>query len=232
MRPEDQLMIPRDLSGPIGVPFRRVDMDFGPMFEEYKITYGSNLEFIADTLYDTQLYTSGTTIELPFFTARQANIADGNVQGTGTQLADKVGFLIMGLRWKLLQRPRSTAKAAAGSVQTGALDNLAQLENGVLRLKFLDKDYGHFPLFMLPQGGGAFGTLAVEGATADPGGAADWGTNGVPDARNNYALEQPLFWPPSTTIDARLFWDAAITLVGGNTDIRLAFDGLKVRPIQ
>lgn len=231
MRPEE-LLIPRDLGGPMGAPFRRIDMDFGPMFEEYKVTYGANLEFIADTLYDTQAYVSGTTIELPFFVARQASIADGNVQGTGTQLADKVGFLIMGIRWKLLQRPRSIARAAAGSAQTGALDNLAQLENGVLRLKFLDKDYGHFPLFMLPAGGGAVGGIAAEGATADPGGVVDYANNGMPDARNTFVLEQPLFWPPVTTIDARMFWDAAVTLAGANTDIKLAFDGLKVRPIQ
>lgn len=230
MSRRDDVLFANEVIG--GGPLRRVDMDFGPMFEDYKVTYGTNLEFIADTLYDTQLYTSGTTIELPFFTARQASIADGNVQGTGTQLADKVGFLIMGIRWRLQQRPRSVARAASGSAQTGAVDNIEQISLGVLRMKFLDKDYGHFPMFMLPQGGGVWGNIAAEGATADPGGIVDFATNGNPDARNSYVLEQPLFWPPSTTIDCRLFWEAAITLAGGNTDIKLAFDGLKVRPVQ
>lgn len=208
------------------------NVDYGPLFRQYQVKYGSDLEFIGSTLYDTQTYTSTTTTSLDFFTAKRANISLGNIPLAGT-LPDPQGFLIMSIRFYPRIGPRSVARAASGSAQTGATNDVRQLlDTGVLSLVLLNKKYGQFPLWLLPAGGGAQAYLATEGATADPGGIIDFATNGVPDARNAYVLQQPLFIPPVTEIGVNLFWPTALTLAAGNTDLEILFDGYMVRPVQ
>jgi len=208
-----------------------LDRDFGPNFENYKVTYGTSLEFIADTLFDTRTYTSTTTLSLSFFSSAQApdltNLALGNM------LPDRQGFLVMSIRFFPKIQPRSMAKTAAATVQTGAVNDVQQLiQTGRVAFNFLNKDYGTFPLWMLPAGGGAFAVMTAEGATADPGAICDFATNGVPDARNMYVLEQPLFLPPMTKLGVTALWPAALTLAAGNTPLVMLFDGLMTRPVQ
>lgn len=211
-------------------PNAYVNRDFGPNFNDYKVTYGTDLEFISDTLYDTRSYVSGTTVNLPFFSSAQTedltNLALGNM------IPDKQGFLVMSIRVFPKLLPRSTAQAATGTNQTGVANDMAQLlNNGRVKFNFLNKDYGVFPIWLLPSGGGTWPVISTEGAVA-AGLVVDFAGNGIPDARNMYVLEQPLFLPPMSKLGITMLWPTALTLVSGNTNIVLLFDGIMVRPVQ
>jgi len=206
--------------------------DFGPLFEQYKVTYGTALEFIQDTLYDTVTYTSASTTTLAILGTGRNDLSLGNLPSNAT-LPDRTGFLAMGYTFKPFIQPRSTAKAAAAAVQTGATNDIALLtQSAWFAVKLLDKDYATVPLDLIPGGAGVWATIAAEGATADPGGVADWATQGWPDARDIYVLEEPLFIPPLIAITASLNWPSAVTLASGNTKLRFTMHGLKVRPVQ
>jgi len=205
--------------------------DFGPMFAQYKVTYGNALEFIQDTLYDTVTYTSGTTTTLSILNTARNDLSVGNLPGN--TLPDRVGFLVLGWTLKPFTVPRSVARAASNSAQTGSISDIALLlQSAWMAFKLLDKDYGTIPLDLIPGGAAPFGGISAEGATTDPGGVVDFGTNGWPDARNVYTLEEPLFIPPLIVIQASLNWPSAVTLANGNTKIRITAHGLKVRPVQ
>lgn len=208
-----------------------IQRDFGPNFDKFKITYGDALEFIGDTLFDTRTYTSTTTLQLQFFSSQQTE--DLTNLDLGNMLPDKQGFLVMSVRFYPKIPPRSQARTASATTQLGATNDIFQLTStGRLEFNFLNKDYGTFPLWMLPAGGGVASMLSAEGATADPGGIIDFANNGIPDARNMYVLEQPLFLPPMTKLGVVTKWPAALTLAAGNTALVLSFDGLMVRPVQ
>jgi hypothetical protein len=211
------------------------NVDYGPLFQDYKVKYGANLEFIGSTLYDSEIFVSGAagSTSLSFFQTKRTNISAGNLPLAGT-LPDPQGFLVMSMRFYPRVLPRSGARAAAGSPNvSGAVGDVVQLINtGVLSLVLLNKKYGQFPLWMLPSGGGVSGGIAAEGATADPGGVVDFATNGVPDARNAYVLQEPLFIPPVTEIGVTLSWPSPLTLAGGDTVLQVLFDGYMVRPVQ
>jgi hypothetical protein len=207
---------------------------FGPNFSNYVVTYGNALEFIADTLYDTQTYAAAGQTSLSYFQTASTpqTIANTNMPLAG-QLPDRQGFLIMSIRCYPITQPASSARAASGTTpQPGAIkDFMTMIAGGVVTFNFLNKNYGSFPLWLLPAGGGAFPFFALEGATADPGGFVDFANNGIPDARDIYVLEQPLFLPPQTKIGVTANWNAIAT-INVNTPIKILFDGLMVRPVQ
>jgi hypothetical protein len=210
-----------------------VSQDFGPLFAQYKITYGTALEFIADTLYDTQTYALAGQTQLTYFQTASTlgTLATTNMPLAGL-LPDRQGFLVMSIRCYPQLQPGSNARAASGSPQVGANnDMLTIVGGGVVSFNFLNKDYGKFPLWLLPAGGGVAGWGAAEGATADPGGEIEFANNGIADARNIYVLEQPLFLPPMTKLGVTVNWNAAAPIIRA-TPVKLVLDGLMVRPVQ
>lgn len=208
------------------------NVDYGPLFDQYATQYPGGLEYIGSVLYDSVTITSGTDTQESFFITKQSSVNLGNLPLAGT-LPDPQGFLIMSIRWWAALPPRSNAKAAAASTQTNSDTNdMVLMSKGVLSLTLENKKYGQFPLWMLPSGGGVMSTIAAEGATADPGAIIDYATNGFPDARNAYVLQQPLFIPPVTEISCIVNWGGILTLAAGNTFMMVAFDGMMVRPIQ
>jgi len=221
-------------AGPAGPAGNRINQDFGPLFSQYKITYGTALEFITDTMYDTQAYGSGGVAQLNFFqnAISLANPATTNMPLAGT-LPDRQGFLVMSMRVFFGFQPFSTARTASGSLQNGLVaDMVTLLTQGVLNINFLNKNYGFFPLWLLPAGGGAAPFFATEGATADPGAMVEFANNGIPDARNIYVMEQPLFLPPMTRLGVSMNWNQPAPTITRAQNIKLLFDGLMVRPIQ
>ena len=205
--------------------------DFGPLFEKYKITYGLALEFIQDTLYDTVTYVSNPTTVLPIFGVGRNDLSLGNLPAPAT-LPDRTGFLVMAYSYKPFVSPRSTTRAVSSAIQPGSINDMLLLSEGAwFAIKLLDKDYATVPLDLIPGGNSIAGVMALEGATADPGGYVDFATNGIPDARNLYVIEEPLFIPPLISITASLNWSAPV-VIGGNTKLRFTLHGLKVRPVQ
>lgn len=201
-------------------------------FERYQTQYGGQLESIGWKIWDTQTYVSGTTTQLgQWFNVR--NTQDVGNMEVAFQLPAPKAFLVRAVRFFVKHRPRSIARAAAASAQTGAMDNIAQLINtGVWLFTVGNKQYNMEPLWCLTAGGGACGVLALQGATADPGGAADYAQNGVPDPRAVNTLSKPMFLQPQINFTATVTWPAAITLAGGDTPICFLLDGEQVRPVQ
>lgn len=202
-------------------------------YNDYASQYGGAIESIGGVLYDTVAYTSATTLVQNFFTTLRNNISLSNMELAGT-LASPKAFLIRAIRVNILQHPFSSARAAAGSVQPGAIDNIAQLLNtGVATLTIGAKQYAQYPLYLLPAGSGASGAMASDGDVADPGEIQDHATNGIPDPWNVRVLSKPIFIGPQINFNVVLNWPAAITTAGGvAVNIQVLFDGDLLRPVQ
>lgn len=206
--------------------------EFPPEYNEYDTQFKGQKEAIGWTYYDSVTYSSGNTVTLTLFDQKRATKDLSNMEASG-QISGNKAFLIRAIRFFVKQRPRSVAKAAATNPNTGAFDNVAQLINtGVFSLLILAKNYGVWPLWMLPAGGGAFGFLSAEGATADPGAVLDYANNGFPDPRAVYTLSKPLFLKPLINFEGTLTWPAGIVLAGGDTVVSIALDGDLIRPVQ
>lgn len=206
---------------------------FFQAYQQYNTQYPA-LEVIGGMLYDTVGFVSAAINSLNFFGAGnpRASLDLGNME-IPSQLAAPKAFLIRAFRFVLKQEPRSTARAAAGAVQPGAIDNMFQLLNtGVLTLTIGSKPYAEFPLWMIPSGGGPVSFAGLCGDAADPGSIVDWATSGVPMSDNALVLSQPLFIAPQINFGVNLAWPAAITLSGGNTNVMVCMDGDLLRPVQ
>jgi hypothetical protein len=203
--------------------------DYPKAYKNYNTQY-PDAETIGWIWYDTVLYTSAATLALTLFNAVRATPDLSNMEVAG-QLAAPKAFLVRAIRFYVKQRPESTATAAAGAAQTGAISNIALLCNtGFLSLIIGAKEYGQFPLWTLQSGGGAYGGLTVNNVLI-AGGAADAGNNGFPDSRNILTLTKPLFIAPQINFQVNLTWPAALTLTR-NTNITVALDGDLIRPVQ
>ncbi|MCP5101876.1 MAG: hypothetical protein GY950_00770 [bacterium] len=201
-------------------------------YEQYNSQYKGKKESIGWLYWDTLPYVSAATLQLVFFNLQRATLDLSNMT-LGGQLPAPNAFLFRGLRFFLKQRPRSTAKAALGAVQPGAIDNIQQLINtGVLQFLIGAKEYGPYPLWMIPSGGGAFGVIASDGDVASPGEIQDYAISGIPDARNSLTLAVPIFIAPQINFSATLTWPAAIVLAGGDTNISIGIEGDLIRPVQ
>lgn len=220
-------MAPQSLLDADYVPLS--ERDFGPLFDDFKVEFGNNLEFIPDTIYDTQLYPLAGTLLLNYFVARAATPDLGNL-ALGNTLPARTGFLILSMRVYIDNGgPIATTAAATNNVQTGQVTNFHQIiDRGTVRFEVLNKEYGRFPLWMLPAGGGVCPFMQ----TGDIDVVVDHATNGTPDARNMYVLEEPLFLSPLVNFNIAMVWPALRAIVTTTANITLLFDGLKVRPVQ
>ncbi len=203
------------------------------MYNQYRTTYPA-VEIIGGMLYDVAPFVSGGagTLRAQFFNVARATPNLTNLPTPGV-LTNNQGFLIRALRFLPHWLPRSTARAAAGNVQPGCVDDMAQILNtGVFRLNIGSKPYAEIPLWMIPGGGGVFPISGSDGDTADPGNVQDWATNGVPSSDNAFTLSQPLFLQPLVNFDGLITWPAVITLANGNSNIQVCLDGDQMRPVQ
>lgn len=205
---------------------------YPPEYQQYSATYGGRLSKIGWKWYDTQTYVSGSTTNLTnWFNVR--NTPDlGNME-VAFQLAAPKAFFMRSIRFWVKQVPQSVARAASASAQTGAISNIALLINtGVFTFTISGVPWAMEPIWCLTAGGGATGVFALEGATADPGGAADYGQNGIADPRAVNTLAVPIFIPPQINFTATATWPAALTLAGGNTPITFCLEGDLLRPVS
>lgn len=206
-----------------------------PFFAAYRryATQYPALEVIGGMLYDTVAFASAAVNNLAFFTAGPRASLDLTNMEIPSQLPAPKAFLVRAIRFHVKQTARVVARAAAGNVTTGAVDNIAQLLNtGTLTFTIGAKPYAQFPLWMIPAGGGAYPLASADGNTADPGQTIDFATNGIPSPDNALILSQPLFLAPQINFNVVLSWPAAITLAGGNTNLTVCLDGDLHRPVQ
>lgn len=200
-------------------------------YQQYATRYPDQ-EQIGAVLFDTVAYTSAATVLLNLFNAvRAPQLSNMEIP---SQLPNPKAFLIRAISFVVLKQPTSTARAAAGAVTTGAIDDVAQLvDTGVLTLTIGAKPYAQFPLWALPATSGPFGTFGSDGNTADPGNTTQIGLTGYPMHGHGFTLSKPIPIVPMMNFIVTLTWPAAITLsLGGTLNVQVIFDGTLVRPVQ
>jgi len=180
-------------------------------------------ETVPFCLFDTQLYTSGATTELTYFTAAQADRTLSNLQG-GSQLPDPQYFEIHNIGFDIL----ADATTGAGA-ETGALDDVAKLMlvgRPFFVLTISDKLYGNGPLSLAHTSGGpvgnGWGTFTAEESI-------QIATNSYPDGGWNW--HGGVVIPPKVGFSCVIRWSAAQTLAIGNTQLRLWMLGLLHRRV-
>jgi hypothetical protein len=205
-------------------------------------------ELIGACLWDRQIYVSGTTTLLTFFTAVRQSIRDGNLT-IASQLPDREFVLVRSIRVVPIVKPDKHTSLAVATITTRspagapvnlptAADDLARLYNdGVLQFKILSKDYGQYPMFLLLPGTGIVTNTATITAAAETANNLNTSTVGNPDNRAVFSLAVPIPIPPQTGFKVTLEWATALTLSGladGTTDMALdvVLDGSKIRPKQ
>lgn len=202
-------------------------------FDPYRVV-SRNKEAIPWAFFDRQTYVSASTTSLTFFATQTSGI-NGNLP-LGGQLPADTQFKIMAIRIGILSDTRETAVAApaAGPTET-VIEDVKELSyDGTAKLTVGDKEYGRWPIFMLPAGGGPYGNLSVPGffITSDKTAQYSFATNGPPDPRAVYSLPIYIVIPEQYHFRVVLEWDAAKTLNAGNTPIVAILDGVLKRPRQ
>lgn len=200
-------------------------------YQQYATRYPDQ-EQIGAVLFDTVAYTSAATVALNLFNAvRAPQLSNMEIP---SQLPNPKAFLIRAISFNVLHNPTSTARAAAGAVTTGALDDIAQLiDTGVLTLTIGSKPYAQFPLWALPGTSGPYGIFGSDGNTADPGNTTQVARTGYPMHGNGFTLSKPVPIVPMMNFIVVLTWPLAITLsLGGTLNVQVIFDGTLIRPVQ
>lgn len=191
-------------------------------------------EIISAPIWERLTYTSAATTQLTFFNRVPLNDFAGNLLLAG-QLPAGNYFLVMAVRFVPFPDTTELATAAAApGTSDGALQDISALvRDGIGTLRVGDKDYGRWPLLMLPGGGGSWGSFGNVGTgAAGEISQVQQGGNGVPDPRAVYTLPIPLMIPPQYNFDVNLRWPAAITLTAGDTAVFMILDGELMRPVQ
>jgi len=166
-------------------------------------------------LFDTQTYTSTTTLNLTFFQAVQADPTLGNIEAPGSFPTPKF-FALESIGLDILLRPA----AQAGHAATGPVDDVAQLVlqgRGILQLEYQNKVYGPWPLSAFQASGGPTGfgwaTMTAEAQVS-------YANNGIPNGIG-YGMNQQIIFKPNANFKVTLRWPAALTLANGNTLLRV-----------
>jgi hypothetical protein len=205
--------------------------DYPPEFQQYNTQFQGRKEWIGWRWWDTQTFTSATTVNLPSWFNVRATPDLSNME-VAFQLAAPKAFFWRATRLYFKVRPGATTAAATANPQTGLDDDIAQILNtGVLEVTIGNKIYSQDPLWMITAGGGVFISQTQAGASASNL-TIQYAQPGPPDPRAVDTRSKPLFIAPQINFTARMFWPAAITLANGNPAITVALDGDLIRPVQ
>jgi hypothetical protein len=201
--------------------------------QQYGIVDMSNLEMISFAFWEKLTYVSGTTVSLSFFTQQHSDTT-GNLPLAG-QLPSGFFFIVQAIRFAPFPKTSITADAVhAVGTMAGALDDMLRLlTTSSVKFTVGAKEYGRWPGWMLPAGGGAYGLMSNFGTLAA--GDSQLGqvaVSGVPDPRSVYSLPVPLLIPPQYDFKVIAEWAAALTLAVGDTPIYAILDGTLIRPKQ
>lgn len=195
---------------------------------------GQAPESIPWWFYDTQTYTSGTTVQATFFAATVADRSLSNLP-TGGSLPDPNFFAIHYVNCDFFSNTANTYTITAGIGAAVANAN-ALNDVGVLLLQsrarftivLSDKAYGPWPLSVTGGTGAAVGFLSIAGLTgAGNAQRSDYGYNAL---HGGAYLGGKLIIPPKVGFSAVMDWPAAATLTG-DYRIRLSLYGVYYRRI-
>jgi hypothetical protein len=187
--------------------------------------------------YDTQLYTSGTTVQQVFFSTTATSRDLGNLP-TGGALPDPNFFAIHYLYCDFMQNAAGTpwmtvSAGAATPANTGALDDVGRLlisGRARLTLTISDKQYGPWPLSVTGGTGAALGFLSDTNATTAAGNQAVSHQFGYNALHGGAYIGGNIIIPPKIGFQGQIDYPAALTLTG-NYQVRFTMYGVYYRRI-
>lgn len=187
-------------------------------------------ERIPWTWYDTQTYVSGTTVSLDFFQTVNNDKTLSNMVAAGQIPAPQFFDLYQASVCYLI--PVTSSGIIAAPTATGGYTDVRNLSSGSVNFQVAQKDCWQGSQFMLPCGGGPVGDIVIAGTFAAPNQVQQQtASNGNPDLRNRYTFWGDITLPHNQNFLWRLAWSAPITLVAGNTAIRVWMDGYLYRRV-
>ncbi len=179
---------------------------------------GGQSEALSWDLYDTQLYVSGVTTQLTFFTAAPATRFIGNTPGSGLPTPQYFETYFFGV--DILRVPGATTvwndywvllNGAGGALLAGA---------PTWTFTLADKQMGPFPLRGLHGMGG------IDGFTTNP--TTEYANNG--GMRDSFSADGALVIPPTQQFQVDLRWPAAQALTS-DTQIQVWLKGVLHRRV-
>lgn len=184
---------------------------------------GATSNTVRGVLWDMQLFTSGSTTKLNFFTAIQTDPTLGNCPGNGGILPDGYGIAPNFITVDILTR----ATVSGANTAVGAFDDIQQLlQRGVMNMRVGSTSMPSTPLSFLHGAGGAVGSLAAS-LTAPQG--LQGANNGVQDGGWN--VTDSFIITPQNPFKFSIEWNAAITLLSGNVYFRASLEGDYTQPV-
>jgi len=220
----------------------RINDPIPDQWQEYVSQTNLGLEVIPSMLWSVKSYISTQTTVLPFFDFVQAARPDLTNMSQPNMLPNPEAFLIQNIRVFSWFQPQSDDSGAADCTplvsQFGAMVELTK--RGVLSLKIGNKQYGPWPLWVLPAHNFVKGAFSTGSDLL-----ADYGQlDGYLYALNPYIMIAPLqqftvtiSWPGSTS-DTPIpggpvtFCPTATPPAVTSVPIQVLFDGQLSRSIQ
>lgn len=202
----------------------------------YTVVDPTDKEVITFTLWERQLYLAAGLNVLTYFAAGTTGI-NGNLPGQG-QLPAGWFMRVQAVRIGVFPQPTESATAAgADAVLVGAFNDVNKLiTTGTARINVGDKQYGRWPIYMLPGGGGPYGHISMSSTNAAGSEIhASHALNGPPDPRAVYTLPINIGLPPQYNFTVTLEWPTAVVLAtatGASVPIFVKLDGQLMRPKQ
>lgn len=185
---------------------------------------GSSPEAIWHTVYDTQLYTSTTTVRQVFFSATNADPTRSNMEASGQFPSPQI-FQIYNVTVDFL--PITAGVSTAAAAVTGVANDLIllqQVSRATWTLNLSNKAYGPYPLSFL-HGSGSLN--AQVGGTTAAGGTLQFATNTPVPGWNYFGR---IIIPEQNNFNITVVYAAAQTLTQ-NYDIRIAMSGVLSRRV-
>lgn len=176
-------------------------------------------------LFDTQAWTSTTTITQTYFQAVQGDKTLGNMEGPG-QLPDPQYFEIHYIGCDFLLTPNSVASVAVA----GPLNDIAQFlfaQRGTFLFDISNKKVGPFPMSFLHGSGGPTGYLAITNAASAQ--KNEFANNGIFDG--GFCVGGAILIPPKVGFDIILTLTAAATLQTTPLNVRIWMAGALYRRV-
>lgn len=180
---------------------------------------GADMQAFRAPIYDTQTFVSGTTTQLNFFGAINADKTLSNVKGNGGIMPNNFYHRPLWICLDVL----ADASIAGASTELGILDDIQKLlfiGRGTATITLGSVAYPPIPLSFLHGSGGAIGVIA---STFTAPNSAQVGNNGIQDS--GYSIANSFILSPSLPFAVQLNWAATVTLNAGNTPLRFSLDG-------
>jgi hypothetical protein len=187
-----------------------------PGLAKYATIIAGASEWTDKVLWDTQQYAAAGQVFLDFFQGLPASLPAGNLTQAGT-----IGNNVMIVR--------SVGVFVRSTVTGGTVGLACEVisKQGVFRITIGAKEYGIWPIDLVPVGGG------VAGWAMDNTGLMPYDTSnlGVPHPSASYNLTRPLLIPPNLNFRVRLEWTAAIAVTAA-TNLVVCLKGEMGRFVQ